>query len=150
MPRLIQATPLLVVHSACAIVPRSTSASQSTNEQRANRATARDKYLFAQHTTSTLNGVQAHRQGFCQCRFRQAQVLSDRVCLVSFNDELLCEGALDVREGHGAAKEAHVQTMILLSRLAEAARAAGARRRNGNALTHCEVFDVCPKRADDA
>ena len=77
-------------------------------------------------------------------------MLADGVCLVGFNDELLGKGALNVREGHGAAKEAHVQTMILLTHLAEAARAAWARRRNGNSLTHCEVFDVRAKRADHA
>ena len=75
-------------------------------------------------------------------------MLSDRVCLVSFNDELLCEGALDVREGHGAAKEAHVQAMILLAQLAETASAARTRRRDGNALSHAEVLDVGTQAID--
>ena len=51
-------------------------------------------------------------------------MFADGVGLVGFNDELLGKGALNVREGHGAAKEAHVQTMILLTHLAEAATAA--------------------------
>ena len=77
-------------------------------------------------------------------------MLSDGMGLIGFNDELLGKGALNVWEGHGAAKEAHVQTMILLTHLAKAARTAWARRRNGNSLTHCEVFDVRTQRADDA
>ena len=46
--------------------------------------------------------------------------------LVALNDELFGKGALNVGEGHGTSKEAHVQTMILLTQLTKAACAAGA------------------------
>jgi hypothetical protein len=46
--------------------------------------------------------------------------------LVAFNDELFCKCPLNMREGHGTAKEAHVQAMVLLTQLAEATIATGA------------------------
>jgi hypothetical protein len=70
--------------------------------------------------------------------------------LVSLDDELLSECALNMGEGHGTAKETHVQAMILLTQLAKATRAAGTRRRDGNALTHSEVFDVCAQGVNNA
>ena len=69
-------------------------------------------------------------------------MLAYGVCLVAFNDELFGKCALNVGKGHGAAKEAHVQAMVLLTQLAEAASAARTRRRDGNALSHSQMLDI--------
>ena len=78
--------------------------------------------------------MQTHRQRLGQCGFRQAQVVGNRVGLVTLDDDLLGKRALDVRKGHGAAVKTHVQAVVVLARLAKAAVAAGARGRNGDAL----------------
>jgi hypothetical protein len=61
-------------------------------------------------------------------------VVGNRVGLVTLDDQLLRERALNVGEGHGAAVKTHVQAMVVLARLAKTTMAAGARGRNGDAL----------------
>ena len=103
---------------------RRAGAPQAANQQRTDRATAGDQHLLAQHAAGALNRMQANRQGFGQRRLRQAQVVSHRMRLAGTDHQLLAEGALNMRERHGAAVKAHVQAMVVHAGLAKAAAAA--------------------------
>ena len=70
--------------------------------------------------------------------------------LVALDDDLLAEGALDMREGHGAAEKSHVQAVVVLASLAEAALAAGPRGRNGDPLAYLQAGDCRAHCVDHA
>ena len=76
--------------------------------------------------------------------------LGDLVALRGEGDEALAEGALDVRERHGAAVEAHVQALVRQALEAVGAGAAGTARRDGDAVADREALDAFPECDDPA
>ena len=63
-------------------------------------------------------------------------------------DEPLAEGALDVRERHGAAVEAHVQALVRQALEAVRAGAAGPARRDRDPVADREALDAFPECDD--
>ena len=86
--------------------------------------------------------MQANRQGLCQGRLGQAQVVRNGMRLAGINDQFFAECALDVGKRHGAAVKTHKQAVVVLPSLAKLATPAGPGRGNGDALADLQAVDL--------
>ena len=110
------------------------------DRERADRSAAGDEDALVEERAGAGDGVERHGERLGQGGDADRHVIGNLVALSGQCDEPLAEGALDVREGHGAAVEAHVEALVRKALQAVFAGAAGAARRDGDAVADGEAF----------
>lgn len=124
--------------------------SRRDDDQRADRAAARDQHALAQQRAGAPHCMQRHRQGLCHRAFAIAHRVRQLVRLVRLDHDLLAERALHMRRAHRAAVVVHVQAVVLQTLLAEGAVAARPARADRHALADGEAAHVVADGLDDA
>ena len=84
--------------------------------------------------------MQGHRQRLGHRAFGVAYAVSEFVGLARADDDLLAERTLHMGHAHGAAEIAHVQTMVLQSKLTKAALSARVTGIDGDAVAARQVL----------
>jgi len=115
------------------------------NREHSDRPAAGDENPLAEHFARPARRMQRHRQRFAERRFAGRQAIG-RHALDGIGDKHLAEGALDMRKGHGAAVEAHVEALVVQPFLAIAAGPAWPRRRHGDELADVQPLDAGSER----
>ena len=120
------------------------------DRQRADRAAAGDEHPPVQKRSGAGNGVQGDRERLGQRGLADRHAVRHLVALAGGGDEALAEGDLNVREGHGAAVEAHVEAVVRQAGQAVVASAARPARRDRHPVADGEVLDARAEGDDPA
>ena len=118
--------------------------------ERADRASPGDQHALSQQRPRPGHGVERNRQRLGKGRLRGGDRRRQHAGLALADGEALAERALDMREAHCAAEEAHVQALVLQAVLAIAAGAAGDAGIDGDELADLDRADARADRADRA
>jgi hypothetical protein len=123
----------------------------SSNDKRTNWTGTRHKHPFARQRPGLLNGMESHRQRLAARRLSERHLIAHRLALVFLDHNEFAEGALAVRDAHGAAVKPHVQAMLMLACLAKFALAARPTRVKRDSVSRFNALHVgthglhCPR-----
>src|SRR5260221_11734953 len=112
---------------------------RSGDGERTDRPRPGHQHAPAGQRAGPVDGVEGDGERLAEGGLAGAERGADRKALRLVGDERFGEGALDMREAHGAAVEAHVETVIFLSGEAEAAMPAGPARIEGDAVARLDA-----------